>query len=266
MKCLVMGGHAVRFYGFARNTDDFDLHLATDDWGRLDGKLLASLPNLAGNVVEGDSWRPRDFRRFQIGTLPNGREEWLEFWRQNHLLAPFAEMYTRRQVGEYGGRPLSFISLPDLIRSKETERKKDWQDVDTLQEILDRNNVYRVKVGALPLCPTLAQIRSRMGLECFALASLLKSKEDVATAISMTTNPVTQALLLPFAPRSTIPAVQPPIEDMLIPRLRSEEPFSPRHLTYVEIVRSSYRAYRQMQDRKDKEDNNRKSRGAKDAH
>ena len=28
LPCLVLGGHAVRFYGFQRNTIDFDLHLA----------------------------------------------------------------------------------------------------------------------------------------------------------------------------------------------------------------------------------------------
>ena len=35
-------------------------------------------------------WQRADaFRRFQIGTLASGREEWLEFWKENHLLPPF---------------------------------------------------------------------------------------------------------------------------------------------------------------------------------
>jgi hypothetical protein len=33
--CLVMGGHAVRYYGLYRNTNDFDLHLAPETWGEL---------------------------------------------------------------------------------------------------------------------------------------------------------------------------------------------------------------------------------------
>ena len=33
--CLVMGGHAVRFYGLERNTIDFDLHLAPERWNDL---------------------------------------------------------------------------------------------------------------------------------------------------------------------------------------------------------------------------------------
>jgi hypothetical protein len=32
LSCLVMGGHAVRYYGLARTTNDFDLHLAPDGW------------------------------------------------------------------------------------------------------------------------------------------------------------------------------------------------------------------------------------------
>jgi hypothetical protein len=34
LACLVMGGHAIRFYGLDRNTVDFDLHLAPDGWER----------------------------------------------------------------------------------------------------------------------------------------------------------------------------------------------------------------------------------------
>ena len=31
-RCLVMGGHAVRFYGLNRNTSDFDLNVAPGSW------------------------------------------------------------------------------------------------------------------------------------------------------------------------------------------------------------------------------------------
>ena len=87
--CLVMGGHAVRFYGLSRNTIDFDLHLAPDSWAELSSRL-AGTPLFAGKpVLEGPSWRPNSFRRFLIGRLPDGREEWLEFWCENHLLPSF---------------------------------------------------------------------------------------------------------------------------------------------------------------------------------
>ena len=53
--CLVMGGHAVRYYGLSRNTRDFDLHLAPDGWDDLHIRLAAA-PLFAGNpVLEGPS-------------------------------------------------------------------------------------------------------------------------------------------------------------------------------------------------------------------
>ena len=163
--CLVMGGHAVRFYGLSRNTIDFDLHLAPDGWAELSSRL-AGTPLYAGKpVLEGPSWRPHSFRRFLIGRLPDGREEWLEFWCGNHLLASFSELYARREQGLYGGRFLSFLALPDLIKSKETERAVDWQDITILEEFLDARMLAETESGGRPLAEALCCIRSRSGFE-----------------------------------------------------------------------------------------------------
>lgn len=42
LSCLVMGGHAVRFYGLERHTNDYDLTLAPDGWDDLAGRLARS--------------------------------------------------------------------------------------------------------------------------------------------------------------------------------------------------------------------------------
>jgi hypothetical protein len=130
VSCLVLGGHAVRYYGLDRTTNDYDLHLAPDAWADLASRLGRTALLAGQPATEGPSWRPGDFRRFLLGRFPDGREEWLEFWRHNHLLAPFAELYSRREEGEYGGRRLPFLSLPDLIRSKETQRLHPAQSAD----------------------------------------------------------------------------------------------------------------------------------------
>ena len=56
LSCLVMGGHAVRFYGFHRYTSDFDLHLSADGWAdlsdRLNGSPLAAAGPLHLSFVE----------------------------------------------------------------------------------------------------------------------------------------------------------------------------------------------------------------------
>ena len=39
ISCLVMGGHAVRFYGLSRHTSDVDLHVSPDQWDDLAARL-----------------------------------------------------------------------------------------------------------------------------------------------------------------------------------------------------------------------------------
>jgi hypothetical protein len=52
---LVMGGHAVRFYGISRNTIDCDLHLSPQDWDALPERLAQS-PLFAGRRSQPAFW------------------------------------------------------------------------------------------------------------------------------------------------------------------------------------------------------------------
>jgi hypothetical protein len=197
---LVMGGHAARFYGISRNTIDYDLHLAPQDWDTLPERLGQS-PLFAGRpVIEGPTWRPQAFRRFLLGQLDDGRDEWLEFWHHNHLLAPFAELSQRRELGEYGGRVLPFLALPDLIRSKETERNSDWQDVALLEEILDARLLGQARAGILDRPSTLARVRSRIGFENYLQEGYLGDPAVVRQAIMQSPMSITQAYMLPAVP------------------------------------------------------------------
>ncbi len=87
LNSLVMGGHAVRFYGVDRNTGDFDLHLAPDCWDDLPQALSRTSLFAGRPLIEGPSWRPNAFRaeisKSRTGCA-SGREEWLEFRRRNH--------------------------------------------------------------------------------------------------------------------------------------------------------------------------------------
>jgi hypothetical protein len=254
LTCLVMGGHAVRYYGLRRNTIDFDLHLTPDDWDDLPSRL-AAIPLFAGKpVVEGPSWRPHRFRRFQIGRLPDGREEWLEFWCGNHLLSPFSELYARKEQGPYGGRLLSFLALPDLIRSKETERVVDWQDVTVLEEFQDARLLAQVDSGARALPEALSGLRSRSGFEAALQKGFLADAQVVEQALLSAHLSITQAFLLPLAPEAAnLPVTSPAIEPVIRNRLRTVTPASPLHLPLVEAVRRQYRLAAQAADRADKE-------------
>ena len=60
LKCLIMGGHAVRFYGVDRNTVDFDLHLALVEVVRRQYKVAAQAVDKADKqAIRAAQSRPR---------------------------------------------------------------------------------------------------------------------------------------------------------------------------------------------------------------
>ena len=253
ISCLVMGGHAVRYYGLQRYTNDFDLTLAPEVWDDLSERLARTGMFVGTRPVEGNSWRPAAFRRFLLGSLPSGQEEWLEFWRGNHLLAPFHELFARRQVGVYGGQEVAFLSIQDLIRSKETERAKDWEDVSYLEELLDSQLHARMVAGEITLADALCQLRSRRGFDSYLVEGQFSDKEAVLAALRHATNPVTQAFLLPLVPETPIESKVVTIEPLVEGKLRSIAPASPLHRSLVEVVRRQYKVACQNRDRADKE-------------
>jgi hypothetical protein len=254
LSCLVMGGHAVRHYGLQRSTVDYDLHLAADAWDVL-SESLGTLPIFAGqSIEEGTSWRKNAFRRFKIGVLDDGRDEWLEFWRTNHLLGPFCELYARRECAEYGGRVLPFMSLPDLIRSKETTRDFDWTDVKILEEFLDERFLAQLRRGNVTLAAALSQLRSLRGFDSYLRAGLLTDTASIQAALRVSKQSITQAFLLPYDPANTeLPTPTVPIEPVVVAKLRCVEPASSLHLAIVEIVRRQYELACKAIDRADKE-------------
>ena len=252
-KCLVMGGHACRYYGIDRNTNDFDLHLAPECWDDLSNRLRQSSLTKGAELPEGPSWRPTVFRRFQIGTLADGREEWLEFWKRNHLLGPFDELWFRREVGEYGGRSLSFLSLPDLIHSKETERASDWSDVGLLEEFWDARLFRQAADGTIAAFAALQELRSRRGFERWFGTASAPSLDDIVLAIHAARCVITQAFLLPSTPQSPLGQSAATMEPIVEQKLRTIPAGSALHFSLVEAVRRQYKLAAQAKDRMDKE-------------
>ena len=248
---LVMGGHAVRYYGIDRNTIDFDLvsSLATPEELRLRLPKIESL----GNVREEPVWRRRDFARFEIGRLPDGREEWLEFWIRNHLLDDFQSLKVRAEAGRYGGETVSFLSIGDLIKSKETERESDWQDIALLEEIQDARNHAAVESSPDSLQRLLANLRSRRGMDRAIERHLCEDRNAVCNAIAKCTHPATYAFLFPLGEDDGPATVTAPIDAVLFASLRSAIFGSPKHFALVEISRRAYKRHAMDFDRADKQ-------------
>ncbi len=249
---LVMGGHAARYYGVSRNTVDYDLCLSLRHWNDLEPALRRSPFFAQRQLEEGPSWRPNDFRRFCIGRLPDGREEWLELWRRNHLLPPFDELYARHEDGQYGGRLAPFLALADLIRSKETERESDWKDIALLEEILDaRNLAAGTDVSSTVLA--LSQLRSRRGFQRALAEGRLNEPSVVAQAFRAAASPITRAWLLPVLPPDEIRISDSGmIAEILSGPLSAATIGSNRHLALVEAVRRLYKQAAIVADRADK--------------
>jgi len=248
---LVMGGHAVRYYGLERNTADFDFHSSLAAADALPERLRRTRLFQGSMLREETTWRGRDFRRFQIGLLPNGREEWMEFWFRNHLLAPFDEAFGRRETGWILRRNVSFLSLLDLIHSKETERDEDWRDVAYLEEVLDERHL-RNATDSAGLVNALAQLRSRRGFETAWVNQHVADTVAVDAALRLAAHPVTVAWLLPSSSAESHSTCAARPEASVAAALSRVTPASARHLALVETVRLAYRRAAKAKDREDK--------------
>jgi hypothetical protein len=229
-----------------------DVHVSPDQWDDLPQRLASTSLFADKDVQEGPSWRVGAFRRFQIGMLPDGREEWLECWKENHLLAPFEQLRSRAERGSYGGQEITFLGLADLIRSKETERDSDWQDVAILEQFLDARLLKSVRTGTFPIEEAVASIRSQAGLLGYVEAGFLTAP-NAGAALARVANPVTQAILIPFAPDASTADTTIRLESVVLARLRTTPPASSLHLALVEVVRRRYIAFCKDVDRRDKE-------------
>lgn len=249
---VVMGGHAVRYYGVDRNTVDYDFFAGARSTQEI-RDVIACMPALQ-DAAEGPSWRPDEFVRFRIGVLPDGRDEWLEFWLHNHLLPKFETASGRVERGMYGGKQLAFLALEDLLRSKETERADDWHDISLLEEIQDERLVAAASSRHENIVAFLSRMRSRRGFDRARAQNLFADNAVVRSALSTLAHPVTYAYLLPLAndqppPTALIRSVEAGIESSL----RTVEFASLRHMGLVEVVRRAYQRAAINEDRAEKQ-------------
>ena len=248
---LVMGGHAVRHYGIDRNTVDFDLVTSIATSEELQSRLLTARG--LESALHRPAWRSRDFARFEIGRLPDGREEWLEFWLRNHLLDSFPVLKTRAEIGTYGGEQIAFLSICDLLRSKETERESDWQDIGLLEEVQDARHF--ASLGSTPdgLRRLLANLRSRRGMDRAIDSHLLADPHTVVGALRVCTHPITYAFLAPFSPQQVRGVFSTPIDPAILTAIRTVSFGSARHFALVEVIRRAYKRHAMEIDRADKQ-------------
>ena len=127
VRYLLVGGYAVCYHGYYRNTNDIDIWIAVDlrnaaNLVRLIRKFGFDVPELKKELFLNKG------RIIRMGIEPNRIELLTEI-----SACDFDACFARRVVGQISGIRVSLISLPDLkINKGASGRNKDLADLDFL--------------------------------------------------------------------------------------------------------------------------------------
>lgn len=125
--CVILGGYAVAYHGYVRNTQDLDILFRND--GQTVARLVDVLTEFGfppGTVDAAALAEPGNVIRMG---LPPVRIELL-----NHISGPgFDEVWAGKVEGHYGDLPVFYIGREELVRNKiASGRPKDMADVAEL--------------------------------------------------------------------------------------------------------------------------------------
>ncbi len=125
---LVVGGHAVAYYGYVRPTRDIDIWVAISSENA--EKLVTAVRSFFGTDLPGldKSWflDPENVTHF--GAVPYQIEILSKVSGGN-----FSQAYARKSVAELDGLRINFIGLEDLKTNKRASgRFKDLADLENL--------------------------------------------------------------------------------------------------------------------------------------
>lgn len=124
---LVIGGYAVCYHGYYRNTGDIDLWIAVNLENAT--KMVRLIREFGFEAPElSEALFLEKGRIIRMGVEPVRIEILTEISG-----CEFADCYARRIQGVLDGIPVQIISLPDLVRNKlKTGRLKDMDDAQKL--------------------------------------------------------------------------------------------------------------------------------------
>ena len=124
---LLIGGYAVCYHGYYRNTNDIDFWIAVHPENAR--KMTAVVKEFGFNTPEvSEEVFLSKGRIIRMGVEPTRIEILTEI-----SACDFPDCYTRRTEATMDGVPVCLISLPDLIRNKiKSGRLKDLDDVQHL--------------------------------------------------------------------------------------------------------------------------------------
>jgi hypothetical protein len=137
VRYLLIGGQACVFYGGAEFSRDTDIAVLAEPDNL--GRLSSALEELQAECIAVPPFEPEYLARGHAIHFrcqhPDARGMRIDVISVMRGVAPFDQLWQRRTTAELGaGTQVEIVSLPDLVRSKKTQRDKDWPMLRRLVE------------------------------------------------------------------------------------------------------------------------------------
>lgn len=132
VRYLVVGGYACILHGLVRTTEDVDLLVeeSVENYQR----VIDALSELEDHAAR--ELTPQDFAENMVVKVADEVE--VDISRRAWKVA-YKEVAPRARVMELAGVQVPYLSLRDLIASKETYREQDQADLARLRRLLKKN-------------------------------------------------------------------------------------------------------------------------------
>jgi hypothetical protein len=135
VKYVLVGGWAVIFEGYSRNTGDMDILIEREEKNA--DKLLAVIKDFLGSTI---GFEKEDFLK-EENVIMMGRPPFRIDILTDISGVSFKEAYESSKIYEDEGLKIRCIHINELIRNKKaTGRLKDLGDVDMLEKILKKRS------------------------------------------------------------------------------------------------------------------------------
>lgn len=132
VRYMLVGGYAVNYYGFTRNTGDMDFWV--DPTNENKELIISALLEFGIDKYDIAELGEEDFTKHMVFSLGLAPEK-IDFMTRVNLVV-FEEAYERREEYEFDNVMIPVVHRKDLILSKiNTDRLKDKIDIETLQKI-----------------------------------------------------------------------------------------------------------------------------------
>ena len=133
VKYVLVGGWAVIFEGYSRNTGDMDILVEREEKNA--DKILAVIKDFLGSTI---GFEKEDFLK-EENVIMMGRPPFRIDILTDISGVSFKEAYESSKIYEDGGLKIRCIHINELIKNKKaTGRLKDLGDVDMLEKILKK--------------------------------------------------------------------------------------------------------------------------------